>query len=37
MFEWLRRRENNNDGVHMPRLLRHLHDITTSLHSERVA
>ena len=37
MFEWLRRRENNNDGVHIRRVLRHPHDFTTSLHSERVA
>ena len=37
MFEWLRKRDNHNDSVCMPQDLRHLHDFTTFLHSERVA
>ena len=37
MLEWLWRRENHNDDVYMPQVLRHLHELTTFLHSERVA
>ena len=35
MFEWRRSRKIYNDGVYTPQRLRHVHDVTTSLHSER--